>query len=197
MKRSVIAMVAALALVACGRGEHATGNGPIVAFGDSLTAGYGADQGESYPEVMSKILGEPVINRGVSGNTTADGLQRLDSDVLASNPRLVVVWLGANDELQQLPVADAEKNLGEIVDRLKARGVFVILVGVPDIPFRPSYNDRIRELARAKKCVYIDKPMAGILGDREMKSDEVHPNANGYALIAERFAVVVKKYAGP
>jgi len=167
----------------------------IVAFGDSLTAGTGAEAGNGYPEHLAGILGEPVLNRGVSGDTTEDALHRLDKDVLAENPRIVIVWLGANDVLRQLPPAAAIENIGRMVDLIQARGAMVVLVGVPNIPFRPSVNDGVIQLAEEKGCLYIPNPMGGILTDPELKSDQVHPNSKGYALIAERIAKKVKKYA--
>lgn len=166
----------------------------IVAFGDSLTSGVGADEGKTYPDFLAKRLGEPVLNRGVSGNTTGDGLKRLEQDVLSANPRIVIVWLGANDILQQLSEVEAIDNLRKIVDAIQARGALVLLVGVPELPFRPNINDGVVRLAGEKGCVYIPYPMGGILRDPNLKSDPVHPNSKGYELIAERIAKQVEKY---
>lgn len=193
--RKVLAILMGLAIFGCAK---ITNNPPkgetIVAFGDSLTSGVGADEGKTYPDFLSKRLGEPVLNKGVSGNTTEDALNRLDADVLAANPRIVIVWLGANDVLQQLPAPTAIENLRKIVDAIQARGALVVLVGVPELPFRPNVNDGVVLLAREKGCVYIPNPMGGILRDPDLKSDQVHPNSKGYELIAERIAKQVEKY---
>jgi acyl-CoA thioesterase-1 len=170
-------------------------DGPIVAFGDSLTQGIGAEDGKAYPDYLSKSLGEPVLNRGVSGDTSADGLARLQRDVLNAKPRLVVVWLGSNDAIRQSPSpGETEQNLRSIVESIQHSGAVVVLVGVPDLPFRPSYSDRIEQLAEEKGCVYIANPLKGILIDPELKSDQIHPNSRGYERVAERIAPVVKKY---
>jgi lysophospholipase L1-like esterase len=189
-------LVASIVVAGCGKIKNDPPSGEaIVAFGDSLTAGTGAEAGGAYPDHLSKFLGEPVLNRGVSGDTTEDGLKRLDKDVLSANPRLVIVWLGANDVLRQVPPEAAVENLGRIVDLIQARGAMVVLVGVPNLPFRPSLNDGVVRLAGEKECLYVPNPMSGILTDPELKSDQVHPNSKGYELIAKRIAKKVKKYA--
>src|SRR6185369_16988165 len=86
----------------------------IIAFGDSLTAGYGAGGGEDYPTRLSALIGEPVINAGVSGDTTASALARLDADVLSRDPRIVIVGLGGNDFLGGVALPATEANLREI-----------------------------------------------------------------------------------
>lgn len=189
----------AIVLAACGGCQKFTndppsGNGPIVALGDSLTSGVGADEAGAYPDFLSRELGEPVLNRGVSGDTTEDGLRRLEKDVLAANPRVVIVWLGANDILRQLSEAQAVENLTQIVEAIQARGALVVLVGVPDAPFRPSLNDGVKRLAEEKGCVYVPNPLRGILIDPGLKSDQLHPNSRGYERVAGRIAKKVKKY---
>src|SRR5262245_33920455 len=82
----------------------------IIAFGDSLTAGYGAAAGEDYPSRLSSMIGTPVANAGVSGDTTESALARIDADVLARNPRIVIVGLGGNDFLQNVPISVTEAN---------------------------------------------------------------------------------------
>jgi lysophospholipase L1-like esterase len=171
------------------------GDGPIVAFGDSLTSGVGAEEAGAYPDFLAKEVGEPVLNRGVSGDTTEDGLNRLQKDVLDSRPRMVIVWLGANDVLRQLSEAHAVENLTKIVDAIQAQGALVVLVGVPDAPFRPSLNDGVKRLAEERGCVYVPNPLRGILIDPELKSDPIHPNSRGYERVAARIAKKVKIYA--
>src|SRR6058998_467101 len=91
----------------------------VIAFGDSLTAGYGAGTGEDYPTRLSALIGEPVINAGVSGDTTGSALARLDADVLARDPRIVIVGLGGNDFLGGVPIASTDTNLREIVRKIE------------------------------------------------------------------------------
>lgn len=160
----------------------------IVCFGDSITAGVGAGAGEGYPERLSALLGVPVINAGVSGDTTADGLARFEQDVLARDPWLVVVELGGNDFLRHVPIEQTEERLRQIADRLlKARvvPVFVELSG-------PLGLGRYREIfARIEDdygVVLVEDALSDILFDPKLKSDQIHPNAAGYAQLAKAVA---------
>src|SRR5207248_3851927 len=94
----------------------------LIAFGDSLTAGYGANPGEDYPTRLSALIGEPVINAGVSGDTTGSALARLNADVLARDPRVVIVGLGGYDVLGGVPIARTEPHLRELVPRDEGAG---------------------------------------------------------------------------
>src|SRR5437016_3717656 len=108
----------------------------VIAFGDSLTAGYGAQPGEDYPSKLSSMIGTTVINAGVSGDTTESALARIESDVLAHNPRIVIVGLGGNDFLQGVPIATTEGNLRATVRAIHGGGAMVVLLGFrfPSIP---------------------------------------------------------------
>jgi hypothetical protein len=102
----------------------------IICFGDRLTEGVGAGEGEDYPSALSRQLASPVVNAGRRGDTTADALERLSDTVLSKNPRLVIVLLGGNDFLRQRPRQETRKNLEEIVRRVQARGAIVAIVGM-------------------------------------------------------------------
>lgn len=185
------AVLALVALAACARDNkwkmtNAYPQGvAIVAFGDSLTSGYQMGPGESYPEQLSKRLGRPVLNRGVSGDATADGLARLERDVLAENPRIVIVGLGANDLLRRQPIDPAFANLRTIVDRIQAKGALVVLLGVNGRVYG-DWGPRYRALARETGSVYVPDVLDGVFGDPRLMYDQIHPNAQGYAKIAER-----------
>ena len=101
----------------------------IIAFGDSLTAGYGASAGEDYPSRLSLLIGSTVINAGVSGDTTQDALARLDTDVLARDPRIVIVGLGGNDYLRSIPISATEANLRSIIRKIHDAHAMVVLLG--------------------------------------------------------------------
>ncbi|HEV2722751.1 MAG TPA: arylesterase [Thermoanaerobaculia bacterium] len=165
----------------------------IVAFGDSLTAGYGAKRGEDYPSRLSAILGQPVINAGVSGDTTASALPRLDADVLGRDPRIVIVGLGGNDFLQSVPVATTEANLREIVHKIEGGGAMVILLGFRFPSITADYEAMYKRVAKDEGCLLVAGPLRGILNDSSLKSDAIHPNARGYELMAERVAGPCKK----
>ncbi len=166
----------------------------IVCFGDSLTAGYGTDPGQSYPDDLQRDLDAKgyryrVVNEGVSGNTTKDGLGRLNH-VVALRPAITVVEFGGNDGLRGLPIADSRANLDEIVSTLKASGTKVVLAG---ITLPPDYGaDYIREFNQtyvvlAKK---YDVPMMpfllqGVFGQPGMmQADRTHATAKGNEVVA-------------
>ena len=165
----------------------------VIAFGDSLTAGYGAGAGEDWPGRLSPMIGQPVINAGVSGDTTESALARIDADVLAHEPRIVIVGLGGNDFLRQVPIAATEANLRTIVRRIHEGGAMVVILGFRFPSFGPSYADMYQRVATDERCLLIDNVLRGILTDASLKSDEIHPNGRGYALMAERIAGPLQK----
>ena len=168
----------------------------IVALGDSLTAGLGLLPDEAYPSLLEKRLQREgyryhVVNAGVSGDTTAGGLRRVDW-VLRSQPTIVIVALGANDGLRRLSVEAMRANLTKIVRQLRAGGAGVLLAGMR-VP--PNYGD---VYARAFTAVFTDVaratgiPLAPFLLDgvagqpRLNQPDGLHPTAEGHRLIADR-----------
>lgn len=168
------------------RGEN------IICFGDSLTEGVGAGNGEDYPSVLTRQLPYPVINAGRRGDTSADGLSRLERDVLGQNPRLVIVLFGGNDFLRRVPPSETKKNLEEIVRRIQERGAMVALVGMRLGLFTDEYGPIYEEIAGKHGALYIPEVLKGILSDPKLKSDSVHPNGAGYRLMAGRILEQVK-----
>ncbi len=165
----------------------------IVSFGDSLTAGYGAGAGEDYPTELSGRLRLPVINAGVSGDTTQSALARIDTAVLASRPRIVIVGLGGNDYLGGVAIATTESNLRAIIRKIQGSGAMVVLLGFSFPSLTADYASMYERVADDEGCLLVDGVLKGILTDRSLKSDEIHPNARGYALMAERIAPPVAK----
>lgn len=160
----------------------------IVAFGDSLTAGYGAGKGEDYPSRLGEITGFAIINAGVSGDTTASALARIDRSVMAHDPRIVIVGLGGNDFLRNRPIEDTERDLREIIGKIHESGSMVILLGFRFPSLRVSYEDMYERVADDTGSLLIADVMDGILSTPELRSDAIHPNASGYQLMAERIA---------
>jgi acyl-CoA thioesterase I len=197
MRRAIA--VALLSFAACGRNNtwkitNAYPQGvAVVALGDSLTSGYQMAPGESYPEQLSVRIGRPILNRGVSGDSTAEGLARLERDVIDENPRIVIVGLGANDMLRRQPIDPAFANLRAIVDRIHAKGALVVLLGV-DGRLYGDWGPRYRALARETGCVYVPDLLDGVFGDPRLMYDQIHPNAKGYAKIAERLDSEIGAY---
>jgi acyl-CoA thioesterase I len=164
----------------------------IVSFGDSLTAGFGAGVGEDYPSELARRIGVPVVNAGMSGDTTESALARLDS-VIASRPRLVIVGLGGNDYLRGMAIGATEANLRAIINKIQSSGAMVVLLGFSFPSLNANYASMYERLADEHRCLLVPGVMKGILTDRSLKSDEIHPNARGYALMAERIAPHVEK----
>jgi acyl-CoA thioesterase I len=165
----------------------------IVAFGDSLTAGYGAGAGEDYPSGLAKVIGREVINAGVSGDTTDSALARIDADVLQRSPRIVLVGLGGNDFLRGTPIASTETNLRSIVKQSQQAGAMVVILGFNFPSLTASYGKMYKRVASDEGCLLIPDLLDGIIGNPSLKSDEIHPNAKGYALMAERVAGPLRK----
>ena len=165
----------------------------MIAFGDSLTAGYGADSGEDFPSRLTSLLHTTVLNAGVSGDTTEAALARLDADVLQKDPRIVIVGLGGNDYLRGVPITGTEANLRTIVRRIQAAGAMVVLLGFKFPSLNANYEDMYERVASDQGCLLISGVLRGILTDPSLKSDEVHPNGKGYQLMAERIAGPCRK----
>lgn len=165
----------------------------IIAFGDSLTAGYGAATGEDYPARLASISGVNIINAGVSGDTTDSALARIDTDVLARDPRVVIVGLGGNDFLRGMPIATTEQNLRAIVGKIQSAGAMVVLLGFSFPSLQANYEKTYETIAHDKHCLLVPNLLRGIETDPQLKSDEIHPNARGYQLMAERVAGPLQK----
>ena len=126
-----------------------TAVGPWVAFGDSLTEGYGASPGNDYPSLLSKRLGIDIQNLGRTGETSEDGLNRVDA-VVALKPRVVLLCFGGNDALQGKAVSQTIANLAQIIDRLHGEGTFVILIGIRSASLRDRNESHYKTLARTR-----------------------------------------------
>ena len=164
--------------------------GPIVAFGDSLVRGVGSPETEGFVLTLSSKIGEPIINKGVSGDTTTDALARIDT-VLQSNPRIVLVLLGGNDRLQQIPTDQTLANLRLIISKIQEGGAVVVLLGVRGNLLSGRFDEELEKLAHDKKTVFVPNVLDGIFGNQQLMFDSVHPNRDGYARIAEKVYKVI------
>jgi acyl-CoA thioesterase-1 len=166
----------------------------LICFGDSLTAGYGTDFGEAYPDDLQRLLDAQgfhyhVVNAGISGNTTKDGLDRIQL-VIARHPQLVVVEFGGNDGLRGLPIEQTEANLSSIIDQMQKSGAKVALAGITLPPdYGPDYIKKFDAMypALAKKyhvrlLPFILQGVYGVPGD--MQDDATHATAQGNKQVA-------------
>lgn len=158
----------------------------IVVLGDSIASGVGSGPGQAYPELLAARFGTEVVNAGVSGNTTADGLARID-EVLAEDPWMVIVELGGNDVLRRVPPEQTERNLRGIVDRVLSARAVPVLVEM-DAPFGGDYLAIYERLGDEYGIPVVEETLGEVLRDRDLKADTIHPNAEGQKVLAEAIA---------
>jgi len=167
----------------------------IVAFGDSLTAGLGVEAQEAYPAVLQRRLNAlgiscQVVNAGISGETTAGGARRVEW-LIRSQPSIVILELGANDGLRGLDLHQTEANLAQILDRLQAEGIRVILAGMR-IPtnygreYTRAFEAIYTQLAARYPVVFVPFFLEGVAADSRLnQADGIHPTARGYEIIVD------------
>lgn len=167
----------------------------IVVLGDSLTAGLGLAPGESFPAQLQRrvdaaALPYDIVNAGVSGDTSAGGLRRLDWS-LQPDTRVLVLALGANDGLRGLPVAEMQRNLAQIIERARAKGILVIVAGMEAPPnfggeYASAFRQSYRSLAERYHVRLVPFLLAGVAGDAALnQADGIHPNPAGAAIVAD------------
>lgn len=174
----------------------------IVAFGDSLSAGYGLEPGLSYPDFLQKKLDAAgysyrVVNEGISGDTTSGGVARVDG-VLGHKPEIVILELGANDGLRGIPVAQTRENLDQILTQLKASGAKVLLAGIT-LPrnygeqYIKDFDRIFPELAKKHQVARLPFLLEGVaLNPKLMQRDALHPTAEGCEIVAGNVLAALK-----
>jgi lysophospholipase L1-like esterase len=185
-----------LLLAACERAPTLPKLGPhdvILAFGDSLTYGTGAAPSEAYPAQLVGLTQHAVVNAGVPGETTAEGLKRLPALLDEHRPRLVLLCLGGNDMLRRLPEAETKNNLRLMLQTLRASGIQVVLIGVPEPKLFGGAPGFYAQLAEEFELPYDGDTLNTVLKDNALKSDPIHPNAAGYQTIARQLADLLKE----
>lgn len=168
----------------------------IVVLGDSLTAGYGLLELQAFPALLQAKLDQDgykweVVNAGISGDTSAAGLQRVEWALGQGNVRILILALGANDGLRGLPVSQMKKNLGGIIEAAHAKGIAVLLAGMEAPPnFGPEYTVSFRQvyrdLARQHKVTFLPFLLDKVAGNPALnQGDGIHPNIEGTAIVAD------------
>ncbi|HEX7811536.1 MAG TPA: arylesterase [Burkholderiales bacterium] len=165
----------------------------VLAFGDSLTYGTGAGPSESYPVVLSELIGRPVVAAGFPGEVTAGGLERLPDVLDEVKPRIMLLCMGGNDMLRGTGYAGAEANLRAMIRLAQERGISVVLIAVPQ-PALFSGNAPFYEIiARDNGLPLEASVLKSLMYDNDYKSDPIHPNAKGYRKMAEAVAALLRK----
>ena len=194
-RRTFLTYASVLLLAACGsksgkkQTKIAAGN-TVLALGDSLTYGYGASPAESYPAQLQKLTGWEIINGGISGDTSAQALSRLPA-LLQRKTKLVIISIGGNDFLRKLPEAETRNNIAEIIESVQKENIPAVLVGVPHLSVGALFghlSDHLlyQELAEQYKIPLFEGAWSEILSDEKLKSDQIHANAAGYKVFAEK-----------
>jgi lysophospholipase L1-like esterase len=185
--RALLTILFALALCGCSKPKirAITPNTVVLAFGDSLTFGYGASDSESYPSVLEDKLGCEVINAGISGQDTNQGLSRLPDELDAYQPNLVILCMGGNDMLRGQSEAQTQANLKAMIELCLEANADVVLIGVPKPGILLSVPTFYEALAAEFDLPYGDAELPKILRTSSLKSDQIHPNAAGYHVMAE------------
>ena len=183
-------------LAGCGKSPQVPAVGSsdvILAFGDSLTFGTGASPAESYPAQLQSLIGRTVINAGVPGEISADGVARLPEVLEEFKPRLLLLCHGGNDFLRKQSESVAAANVRAMIKLAKDKGIGVVLIATPKPGLSISPPEFYAEIAKEFAIPFNDDALKSVLRDSELKSDLVHPNAKGYAQIAQALNKLLKK----
>ena len=178
-------------LIASGCGEKNSSLSPlssssvILAYGDSLTYGYNVKRSESYPAKLEVLTGISVINSGVSGEVSAQGLKRLPKVLDEHHPQLLILCHGGNDLLRKMDLEEMESNIRSMIQLSLDRDIPVILLGVPKPGIFLSSFDIYKKIANSMNIIFIEDLISDVLGKKSLKSDSIHPNKKGYNVMAE------------
>lgn len=165
----------------------------LVAFGDSLTAGYGGGGVQNaYPAVLAELTGLYVINEGLSGETASHAPERLNQ-ILSYQADMVLIEFGANDFMQGRSLEAAVAAVAQIVDAVQAQGAVAVIVDTAG-PGMGLYTKAYKKLAKEKQALFVSGILKDIFNKKQYKSDMVHPNAAGYKLVAEHVYKEIKPY---
>jgi acyl-CoA thioesterase I len=180
-------------LVACERAPGPLSEGAVIlAFGDDITYGIGAGDGEPYPAVLERLVGRQVVNAGLPGEITAEGVKRLPEVLAEVRPSLVILCHGGNDMIQGLDAGQLIANLETMVRLIKEANADVMLVAVPPPAAYYQPAPFYARIAREKEVSIEVLALSNILSRKELRSEGIHPNAKGYAALAEAISKRVK-----
>jgi len=166
----------------------------IVAFGDSLTVGYGTTNNYSYPTQLSKLVPQTVINAGITGEETTASLLRIDSVLKQYRPALVLLCIGGNDFLRKRSSKITQNNIGLLIDKIHQSGSRVVLIAVPELGLFLDPSEIYANLSESHKVLLIEDVLPDLLGENQLKSDAIHLNTQGYGVFAERVFLELQQF---
>ncbi|MFT6925583.1 MAG: acyl-CoA thioesterase-1 [Psychromonas sp.] len=167
---------------------------PILAFGDSLTFGYGASTTQSYPAQLSELINISIINAGINGELSRDGLARLDALLALHKPQLLLLCHGANDMIQKRDLTLMAENLKEMIGLARERKIQVVLIAVPRPGLILSPFAQYQQVADDMRVVIENDIITDTLQQPKYHSDLIHPNGLGYQQIAQAIANLLEKH---
>ena len=165
----------------------------ILAFGDSITSGVGAPPGESYPEILQGLINRKVIKSGIPGETSGEGLVRLPGELATHRPKLVLLCLGGNDLLRRMDLEKTAGNVSRMVQMIRNSGAEVVIIGVPKPGLVLSTARFYKKISEDMRVPLEGSLLADILADSKLRADPIHPNREGYRLLAEGIAAFLRK----
>ncbi|MEE9331763.1 MAG: arylesterase [Methylophilaceae bacterium] len=189
MARLLSIFFCTLLLIACGEAEKLPAipaGSTVLILGDSLSYGTGADKGEDYPTLLAANTGWNIINAGVPGDTSAQGLVRLPNLLEEYQPKVLILVLGGNDFLRKVPSAQTKENLKTIIQTAKLKNISTLLIAIPDYqPIKAAFgglsdHPLYAALAEETQVPLIEETFTSVLSKGTLKADRVHPNAEGY-----------------
>lgn len=189
----IIIILTVMTATACGKKSDAflLSSDVIVAVGDSLTYGYGTTLDKSYPSVLSKKIGMTVINEGINGDTSIGVLNRIEDIIKNHNPRMIILGIGGNDMLRRTPREETIRNINKTIEIIKAANIIPIILAEPEPSIfgatvgSLSDADFYKEIASKQNVFIIENTFSKYLSNNDYKSDPIHLNEKGYALVAK------------
>jgi acyl-CoA hydrolase len=184
-----------LSLIACGDAEKlpaVPAGTKVLVLGDSLSYGTGAGKHQDYPTLLAQNTGWDIVNAGVPGDTSAQGLARLPNLLGEHQPKVLMLALGGNDFLRKVPIAQTKENLKTIIQTAKLKNISTILIAIPDYqPIKAAFGGLsdhaiYKELSEETQTPLIEGVFSDVLSDNKLKADHIHPNAQGYRVVEAR-----------
>lgn len=197
MKKSLLLAIFLL-LTACSEPSKTLtklpGDAVILVFGDSLTYGTGASAGHDYPAILAGLATREVINKGVPGEISGDGLKRLPALLDQYQPELLILIHGGNDMLRNIPNEQTAGNLNRMIAEADSRHIEVVMLGVPKLNLLTLHSaDFYQTIAETRQIPVDLNTLPDILGDNSLKSDMIHPNNAGYQLMANNIFSLLRE----
>ena len=168
-------------------------NATILAFGDSLTYGTGTSRNNAYPAVLEKLINRKVINAGVPGEISKHGLARLPGLIERYQPELVIICHGGNDILRKLDLSTTSNNIQQLIDISRENKTEVVLIGVPKFGLFLNSAAIYQQLADDNIVPIENDALGDIIGNNTLKSDHIHPNTQGYHVLAEKISLLLEQ----